>query len=385
MPAPGGQAGYQLLCCLARGGMGEVFVAEGPNPRGDPLVCVKRILPELAGLPEFVQMFVDEARLAAGLKHPNLVAVDDLHSEDGVLLLVMEYVRGQPVAVLIDKLARQSRPLPAGLAAAIAAPALRGLHFLHEARGGDGAPLGLVHRDVCPRNLLLGLDGTVKVIDFGLAKATAFAGSRTGRLKGTVPYLSPEQVRGQGIDRRTDVWAMGATLYELAAGRRLFEGDDEQVLSRIASGELPDLDRGAAVALPGELRQIVERACAFNSSRRYATAAEMADALEPVARSMLDVPPAQALAALAQSHFTPMPRSRDEADALGRGRWHVSGPDDPTLKLPGEVVPERAVLTGAGDPVRSFPAVRPGLPQWLWVAAGVLLAALVALAIAFAR
>ncbi|MFN7134542.1 MAG: serine/threonine protein kinase, partial [Myxococcales bacterium] len=223
---------YRLLRLLARGGMAEVHLAEGPNPRNDELVCLKLMLPNLATDREFLSMFVEEAKLAAPLSHRNLVQIDDLGLKDGRLYLAMEYIRGHALSVLHRELLRKTLLMPPVLAAAAIAQACRGLDHAHDANGQDGRPLGLVHRDISPQNLILRFDGLVKVVDFGIAKATSVSGTRTTHLKGKLPYMSPEQINGRGIDRRTDVFAMGASLYELLCGRRLFTGKTDAELIR---------------------------------------------------------------------------------------------------------------------------------------------------------
>lgn len=225
---------YQLLRKIASGGMGQVFLALERGAGFERLVVLKLILPHLAEDEDFLEMFLDEARLVARLAHPNLITILDLSEIDGRHCLAMEYVQGDDVRRL-DKFARtQGRSLPVGLVLRIIAEAAAGLHYAHQARDPQGQPLRLVHRDVSPQNILVGFDGGVKVIDFGVAKAAGSAShTATGVLKGKYPYMSPEQANGMPVDARSDLFALGVVLWELLTNRRLFKGESDLMTLRL--------------------------------------------------------------------------------------------------------------------------------------------------------
>jgi serine/threonine-protein kinase len=225
---------YQLLRKIASGGMGQVFLALERGAGLERLVVLKLILPHLAEDEDFLAMFLEEARLVARLAHPNLITILELTEIDGRHCLAMEYVQGDDVRRM-EKFARvQGKPLPVGLVLRIIAEAAAGLHYAHQARNPQGQPLQLVHRDVSPQNILVGFDGGVKVIDFGVAKAAGSASNTaTGVLKGKYPYMSPEQANGQPVDARSDLFALGVVLWEMLTGRRLFKGESDLMTLRL--------------------------------------------------------------------------------------------------------------------------------------------------------
>jgi serine/threonine-protein kinase len=225
---------YQLLRKIASGGMGQVFLALERGAGLERFVVLKLILPHLAEDEDFLEMFKEEARLVARLAHPNLITILELTEIDGRQCLAMEYVQGEDLRRL-DKFARaQGKPLPVGLVLRIIAEAAAGLHYAHQARNPQGQPLHLVHRDVSPQNILVGFDGGVKVIDFGVAKAAGSASNTaTGVLKGKYPYMSPEQANGQPVDARSDLFALGVVLWELLTGKRLFKSESDLMTLRL--------------------------------------------------------------------------------------------------------------------------------------------------------
>jgi hypothetical protein len=273
---------YQVLRHLATGGMAEVLLASVPDHDGRPYhVVVKRIHGERARDERFVRMFLDEASLAAVLQHPNIVRVFEIGEQQGEYFFAMEYVHGEDLRRVLLEVNRQHDKLPLAQVLAITSAVALGLHYAHEARGADGQPLGLVHRDVSPANILVGYDGSVKVADFGIAKATLHsAETRSGTLKGKVSYLSPEQVTGRAIDRRSDVFALGIVLYEIVTARRLFKGDNDFLtMSSIVQGDIPkpSLHRPD---LPKPLEDIIMKALATEPDKRYSTADDLRLALE---------------------------------------------------------------------------------------------------------
>jgi serine/threonine protein kinase len=223
---------YRILKHLATGGMGEVFLARQDGLRGfTKVVVVKRLLAQYARDPAFLEMFLNEARLAAQLHHPNIVQVFDLGEEQGQFFIAMEFVHGASLRVVKQKLSDAGRTFEPTMAAFLCAQALNGLQHAHALRDDAGQLLRLVHRDVSPDNLLVGFDGVVKVVDFGIAKASASVSTTTtGTVKGKFAYMAPEYLAGDPIDGRADVYSMGVVLYELLSGTRPFRGNSEPAL-----------------------------------------------------------------------------------------------------------------------------------------------------------
>ncbi|MGZ3459023.1 MAG: serine/threonine protein kinase [Archangium sp.] len=225
---------YLLLRKIASGGMGQVFLALERGAGFERLVVLKLILPHLAEDEDFLSMFQEEVRLVGPLRHPNLITTLEQAEINGRHCLAMEYVQGDDVRRLDRHARTQGRPLPVGLALRIISEAAAGLHYAHQARDPQGRPMSLVHRDVSPQNILVGFDGGVKVIDFGVAKAAGSAShTATGVLKGKYPYMSPEQANGQPVDARSDLFALGVVLWEVLMGRRLFKGESDLMTLRL--------------------------------------------------------------------------------------------------------------------------------------------------------
>ncbi|MBX7077641.1 MAG: protein kinase [Nannocystaceae bacterium] len=283
--APGSQVGrYVLGRRLAKGGMAELYLAKAVGIAGFEKPCVlKLVLPHLTDDAVFIEMFLGEARLAATLDHPNIVHVTDIGEIEGEYFFVMEYVHGRDVRALLRACNPGTLPLQAALT--IAHEVCEGLHYVHERRDSSGRFLGLVHRDVSPSNVMVSFDGTVKVVDFGIAKATEMRhATRTGVLKGKVHYMAPEQCEGLALDRRTDVFALGILLYEMTTGRPLFTGtNDYYVMSRIVRGVFAR-PREVDPAYPPELERIVLRALAREPGERYVSAQALQVDLEAYAR-----------------------------------------------------------------------------------------------------
>jgi len=279
---PAAFGGYTLLAQLGQGGMAEVFLARKKGPAGfSKLVVIKRILPHLAREPEFITMFLDEARLAAQLEHPNVVQVFDMGEEQGSYYLAMEYLGGETFAGIARRAKQLQVPVGATVAARIIAEACEGLHYAHEFRDSKGVALDIIHRDVSPQNLFVTYDGRVKVLDFGVAKAaTRLAHTDTGQIKGKASYMSPEQCRGDPVTRRSDVFSLGVVLLEMISGRRVFKADQPfAVVMAIGSGNFPNL-RELAGDAPAPLVEVCERALAFDPAKRFATAKEMRAAID---------------------------------------------------------------------------------------------------------
>ena len=279
---------YTIIGTLSAGGMGTVFLARVAGSAGfSRLVAIKRLHPQLAAQSEFIAMMVDEARLASQIRHANVVDTLDLVASDGALSLVLEYVEGASLGVLLGE--RRRVPVPVPIALAITQGFLRGLDAAHEARGAEGQPLGIVHRDVSPQNVLVGIDGVPRVIDFGIAKALGrMTQTRPGEVRGKFAYMAPEQLQGRPATRQVDVYAAGVILWEMLTGKRLFTADDQRALASIVlRGQIdPPSSRNAAV--PNELDAIVLQATARELSDRYLTARELLDALAPFPRASDD-------------------------------------------------------------------------------------------------
>ena len=273
---------YALYGEIAAGGMATVHFGRLVGAVGfSRTVAVKRLHPQYAKDPDFVSMFLDEARLAARIRHPNVVSTLDVVPLDDEVFLVMEYVHGEALSKLIRATRRQGEMVPPRVAVAIMAGALHGLHAAHEAKSEQGVPLNIVHRDISPQNVLVGTDGASRVLDFGVAKAAArVTSTRDGQMKGKVAYMAPEQLRGKGVDRRTDVFAAGIVLWETLTGRRLFDGDDPgEIMAKLLQAEIPT-PSSVEASVPAHLDPIVMQALARDPEARFPTARDMAIALE---------------------------------------------------------------------------------------------------------
>ncbi len=268
---------YRLLKLLATGGMGEVFLARQEGPAGfSKTVVIKRILRHLARDQGFIDLFLNEARLAALLQHPHIAQVFGLEHEGGTWFIAMEYVHGRSLRDVLEAARRQGLKVPVRLAARLASQALQGLHFAHELSDARGQPLGILHRDVSPENLLVSFSGTLKLVDFGIAKAVRAEEAQVGRPKGKLAYMAPEgTVAGGTVDRRADVYAVGVVLYE-ALTLQLPPNTPRTAHEARAPRE-PYV---AEPNLPGPLNQVLARAMAEDPARRFEDARQMSEALE---------------------------------------------------------------------------------------------------------
>lgn len=274
---------YRILKRLAVGGMAELFLAKEEGIAGfERLVVIKRVFPHLSEQKEFIDMFLDEARLAALLTHPNIVHIYELGEEEGNYYIVMEYIKGVDLYNLIKRM--KGKLLSLGDAIFIVTEILNGLHYAHELKGVDGKPLNIVHRDINPKNILISDSGVPKIVDFGIAKArTRVSYTRPGDIKGTFAYMAPEQARGELIDRRVDIYAVGSLLYWLVTGERAYPQSGEELLKAVKSGDfIPP--RKLNPELPLEVERVIMKAMAKELSRRYLTASDMRRELIEVAR-----------------------------------------------------------------------------------------------------
>jgi serine/threonine-protein kinase len=272
---------YELLCPIAEGGMASVWVARQRGKHGfEKLVAIKTILPKFAADIRFQEMFLDEARIAARIEHMNVAQILDLGEEHEILYLAMEYVDGDAVSKLNRACQKKGIKIPTGIVLRILADTCAGLHEAHELKDATGRLLEIVHRDVSPHNVLVSTKGIAKLIDFGIAKARSRVGTDTnsGVLKGKIQYMAPEQALGRPVDRRADVWAVGAIIYHLLAGKPPYEGDNQlATLHLLGSGRPP-------VPLPHDVHPsiagVVRKALAHSPENRYATAADLREAIE---------------------------------------------------------------------------------------------------------
>jgi serine/threonine protein kinase len=280
---------YQLQRKLAEGGMAEVFLGRQAGMEGfEKLIVLKRIRPEMSSDQNFINMFLNEARVAARLNHPNIVQIFELGKVDKQYFIAMEFIHGEDLRSLTRAADLQKKHLPPGLTCRIIADTLAGLHYAHTRSSADGKPLGLVHRDVSPQNVLVTFEGGVKLVDFGIAKATAARGTeqtRAGLFKGKFAYMSPEQSRGQPLDARSDVFAVGILLWELLTWTRLFKrANDMATLIAVAEEEIPS-PLSFDNKLPAELDRIVMKSLHRKIHMRYLTANEMRADLEALIRN----------------------------------------------------------------------------------------------------
>jgi serine/threonine protein kinase len=273
---------YQLLKKLATGGMAQIYLARQLGPEGfEKLLVVKRILPHLAENEEFITMFLDEARIAARLNHPNVVQIFDLGAQDDSFFIAMEFIHGEDVRRVWKHADKIGKPIPLALICRIIIEACAGLDYAHKKLDGSGRPLNIVHRDISPQNILVSFEGGVKIVDFGIAKAADQATvTRSGVLKGKYSYMSPEQAAGQPIDCRTDIFALGVVLYELLTGTRLFKrATDIQTLNAVTECKLAPPSE-VNDRIPPDLNEIVMKALAKDRTQRYSEARQLGAALE---------------------------------------------------------------------------------------------------------
>ena len=279
---------YTLIRKLAVGGMAELFLALQRSVAGfEKLIVVKRVLPHLAKDESFIEMLLAEARIAATLNHPNVAHIYDVGSVDGQFYIAMEHIHGEDLRSLVRQMKNKNvTSFPLEHALAIVLGCCAGLAYAHDKKDLDGIPMGIVHRDVSPQNILVTFTGDVKLVDFGIAKAGRgqMEDTGSGQLKGKVPYMSPEQAQGENLDNRSDVFSLGIILFELCTGRRLFRGKNEMdTLRRIVEGEYPR-PRDLNPHLSPRLEEIIMRSLAKNAAHRYQSAREMQADLEDYIR-----------------------------------------------------------------------------------------------------
>ena len=350
---------YAIYDEIAAGGMATVHFGRSFGTAGfSHTVAIKRLHPQFAKDPDFAAMFLDEAHVAARIRHPNVIATLDVVGTDGELFIVMEYVHGETLARLLrirdDK---AGLALPPRIAAAIASTVLHGLHAAHEAKNEAGEPLGIVHRDVSPQNVLVGTDGVARVLDFGIAKARdRIHITRGGLLKGKVAYMAPEQLAGATVDRRTDVYATGVLLWEALVGKRLFFADGDFAVAEKVRTAAIDPPGKLVRGLPEALDAIALRALAKSADDRFQSAREMAFAIEEA----VGIATPSEVGAWVESLAAPSLEVRaKQMAAIERGTRAAAAPvaivhDDPD---PDGSAPTRAIDPDGSAPTRAIEAV----------------------------
>ena len=350
---PGTRLGrYEIITHLASGGMATVYLGRVIGVAGfQRLVAIKSLHPHIAADQQFVTMFLDEARLAARIRHPNVVPTLDLERGAEGLYLVMEYVEGDSLLGLLRATVKHNKPIPAGIVLRIMLDVLHGLEAAHEQTGDHGEALNLVHRDVSPHNIMVGVDGVTRLTDFGIARAEERIGNtRDGQLKGKLSYMAPEQTTSEPVDRRVDIFTAGIVLWECLASKRLFRGTtDAEVLRNLLDSPIPRL-REVSPGYPQALDDVVARALRRNPDERFDTAAEFAEALEEAVEG-LGIASPKAVGAYVRAFV-----GETVEDVQGRVRAWMENPRS-------SLVPPAPVLATDDSKVRAIPARYPSSPD----------------------
>ncbi|HEX4458951.1 MAG TPA: serine/threonine-protein kinase, partial [Polyangia bacterium] len=347
---------YEVLRPLATGGMADLFLARARGMHGfETLAVVKRIRPHLAANPEFVRLFLDEARLAAQLRHPNVVHVYDIGQERGEYFFVMEYLHGRDLRAVIEAARKRGRYLTFDEALSVAVGLCAGLHHAHERLDSSGRPLGLVHRDISPSNVMIDFEGNIKLMDFGIAKATQLANRKEGdtnSLRGKLSYMSPEQCLGKPLDRRTDLYSLAVVLYEMTTfGKPHGKVADSEFLAMKQTLE-------AAIVLPSqrrrdfplELEAIVVRGLAREREDRWSSARELQLELEAFSRKQRLATSGVTLARLMEELFPNDLHAWQEAQSRGASlSQHLEESHTLSLQAARAALPQLASLPALHD------------------------------------
>ncbi len=382
-PLPGGTpfGQYELMELIATGGMAEVYKARMRGVEGfQKIVAIKRILPHLTNNDEFVTMFIDEAKLAAQLQHPNIIHIYDLGKIEKSYYIAMEYIHGKDLRSILRELAEKNRRMPVPLAVFVGSRLAAALDYAHRKRDLQGSAMSLVHRDVSPQNVLISHDGDIKLCDFGIAKAASKAShTRAGALKGKLQYMSPEQAWGKDLDHRSDIFSLGLVLYEMVTGRKAFAGDSElSVLEQVRSPRLTP-PREVDPAVPAELDTIIMKALREDRDTRYQTASSLASDLESVLQTARPAPGAAELGAF----LTRLDADEDEEEIAAGGEPAAERPEPEAAPAaaPEEPQPDTPAVVAApvdegpeDDALEAEPAKR-GAPVALIAAAAVVVVA----------
>lgn len=360
---------YELLRRIAIGGMGAVYLARQKGPVGfQKLLVLKRLLPHLSEDDEFIQMFLDEGRIAAHLNHPNIAQIYDLGDVDGQYFIAMEYVHGEAVGPLGLRAQQRKVTIPLGLKCRIIADAAAGLDAAHNARSPSGRKLALIHRDVSPQNVLVGFNGGVKLIDFGVAKASGkLSQTMVGTIKGKHAYMSPEQARGEPLDQRSDVFGLGTVFYELLTLSRLFKRDTEFATLKAVVGAKLVPPSELVPEIPKALDAIVLKALARKREERFSTAGELQLALEEfLMQEKLHATPAHLAAFMRDMYAEELEEERFAAeptvihyDPKLAARLAAAAPPGEAKRQGGGSSPAASPVKGAGSSSASASPVPP--------------------------
>jgi serine/threonine-protein kinase len=374
MPTGRGQTlgKYELIAEIARGGMGIVYLAAAQGPGGfTKLVVVKELKPDFAEEPTFLTMFLDEARLAARLSHPNIVQTNEVGNDGDRYFMAMDYLDGRG----LDRVRRRTRSTGRGLSRSlelrVICEVLAGLEYAHTLADFDGTPLDIVHRDVSPQNVFITFDGQVKLLDFGIAKARdSMHETHAGVLKGKIAYMAPEQARGQRVDARADVFSAGVLLWEALAGRRIGEGkNDQEILWALASRDLPRVST-VRPEVPRELDELCARAMAWDRDARYPSAAALREDLEAYLARTAPIT-ARDLAACVSELFAE-DRAKTSAlieQHLARARGGATSAEVPVLEtgsLRGHTPSNESATSGASGAAVPAPSPAPAPSYAAW-------------------
>jgi serine/threonine-protein kinase len=342
--------------------MATVWLARLRGKRGfEKLFAVKTIRTELVDDPRFQEMFLDEARIASGIQHPNVAQILDLGEQNETLFIVMEWVDGDSLAKVRKLVTKRGHRLPVGVVLRLLADACAGLHAAHDLRDDKGEAIDVVHRDVSPQNILVSTTGSVKVIDFGIAKAQnrKQGETRTGVVKGKIQYMAPEQVKkGRTVDRRADIWALGVCLLELVSGKLPYDGDDDiEVINKLLSDEAPKIPEG----LPEAIVRILERTVVLDPDARFPTAAGMQRAVEAAMKELGESTTSEDVAAFLRSELPELAQKRREivSKAVEEARDRGAASGSAIKSTPSTSQPEEAFA----PTVMSERQPRPGLDR----------------------
>jgi serine/threonine-protein kinase len=361
-----GFGSYQLIAKLATGGMAEIFLARRTGATDREVLVLKRILPHLAEDEHFVTMFRDEADLASKLVHRNVCQVHAFGDYAGTWFISMEYLHGVPLSRMMTRLSKAGKMLDFRVVAGIIVQACDGLHAAHEARGPDGHSLNVVHRDVSPPNIMVCADGTVKLLDFGIAKARgANSRTRTGTVKGKNAYMSPEQILGKSLDRRSDVFALAVVMYEMLAIRRLFHRDSDFLTFKAITEEpIPEI-RERRPDLPAGMRAALLQAMARDPNGRFDTALAFGNAIRNSVHTLGGPASPEDLARLLSSDFADEMAARDEILKAADEPAPIS-PPAPSAPLPlVSPQPRSGELGGPGEPLGVTTAQLEAIPSMI--------------------
>jgi len=346
---------YQLLGLLGQGGMGRLYIAERRGIQGFvKIVALKRIQPHLADSKQLREMFLNEARIAARLEHPNIVATYELGEVDGNYFISMEYLPGEDLSAIIA--GSQDGRMPIAIAAALTQQAAQGLHYAHEARDGHGKAIGLVHRDVSPRNIFVTYHGVVKLLDFGVVRGPEKQKSIPGVFKGKYGYCAPEQIEGKPVDRRTDVFCLGITLWESLTGARLFDASTDAATIDAVRSRSIEAPSALRPDVPPELDAITMRALSRDPDRRFRTAHDMSEELDRYLMGQDDRPTSKSVGRWMESIFGSERATLKKAVSQG-------GEIEPTLE---RLFALNAVRPATGERTGSSGGQAKAQPRALW-------------------